>query len=269
MRIFERLVRKQEVSPILKSAIGPDQFAYKKGHNTTMALIKCQHFWLQRLDRDAAFVRAFSFDFSKAFDSVSHRIHFSKLASYDINLYIKNWIISFLCDRRQRVVVDGLVTSFLNVNRRVPQGTVLGPLLFSIMVNDIKPVSPQTLLIKYADDITASVPIATGPNLTDSSHCEVQNIKRWADKNLMTLNMKKTFEMVVKGKTTMPLPEPVHGIIRKSELKLLGVTVNEDPCNWDAQFENMLSKASSRLYILRVCKHYGFSLQELHCCLTV
>ena len=73
--------------------------------------------------------------------------------------YIKNWIISFLCDRRQRVVVDGLVTSFLNVNRGVPQGTVLGPLLFSIMVNDIKPVSPQTLLIKYADDITASVPV--------------------------------------------------------------------------------------------------------------
>lgn len=263
MRIFERLVCKQEVSPILKSAIGPDQFAYKKGHNTTMALIKCQHFWLERLDRDAAFVRAFSFDFSKAFDSVSHRILFSKLASYDINPYIKNWIISFLCDRRQRVVVDGLVTSFLNVNRGVPQGTVLGPLLFSIMVNDIKPVSPQTLLIKYADDITASVPVTTGPNLTDSSHYEVENIKRWADKNLMTLNMKKTFEMVVKGKTTMPLPEPVDGIIRKSELKLLGVTVNEDPCNWDVQFENMLSKASSRLYILRVCKYYGFSLQEL------
>lgn len=204
IRIFEPLLCKQELSPILKSAIGPDQFAYKKGHNTTMALIKYQHFWLERLDRDAAFVRAFSFDFSKASDSVYHRIFISKLASYDINPYIKNWIITFLCDRRQRVVVDGLVTSFLNVNRGVPEGTVLGPLLFSIMVNDIKPVSPQTLLIKYADDITASVPVTTAPNLTDSSHCEVENIKRWADKNLMTLNMKTTFEMVIKGKTTMP-----------------------------------------------------------------
>ena len=176
-----------------------------------VALIKCQHFWLERLDRDAAFVRAFLFEFSKAFDSVSHRILFSKLASNDINPYIKNWIISFLCDRRQRVVVDGLVTSFLNVNKGVPQGTVLGPLLFSIMVNDIKPVSPQTLLIKYADDITASVPATTGPNLTDSSYYEVENIKRWADQNLMTLNMKTTFEMVVKGKTTRPLRSRARG----------------------------------------------------------
>ena len=68
----------------------------------------------------------------------------------------------------QRVVVDGLVTSFLNVNRGAPQGTVLGPLLFSIMVNG-------SLLVKYADDITASVPVTTGPNLTDSSHCEEEN----------------------------------------------------------------------------------------------
>ena len=222
-----------------------------------MALIKCQHFWLEQLDRDADFVRAFSFDFSKAFDSASHHVLCKKIASYDINPYIKNWIMSFLWDRQQRVVVDGLVTSFLNINRGVPQGTVLGPLLFSmdnIMVNDIKPVISQTLLIKYADDITASVPVTIGFYHTDSSYQEVGNIN-----NQMKLNMKKTFEMVVKGKTKMPLPEPMDGIARKSELRLLGVTVNEDPCNWDTQFENMLSKASSRLYILRVC----YSVQEL------
>jgi len=69
--------------------------------------------------------------------------------------------------------------------------------------------------------------------------------------------------MVVKSITRMPLPESRDGIAKKSELKLLGVTVNEGPCNWDTQFENMLRKARSRLYILRVCKYYGYSLQEL------
>ena len=100
MRIFERLVCKQELSPILKSAIGPHQFAYKRGHNTTMALIKCQ------LDGNADFFRAFSFDFSEAFNSVSHSILCKKIVSYDINPYIKNWIMSFLYDRQQRVVVE-------------------------------------------------------------------------------------------------------------------------------------------------------------------
>ena len=59
VRILERLVCKQEQSSILKSAIGPDQFAYKEGHNTTMALIECQHFWLEQLDRDADIVSLF------------------------------------------------------------------------------------------------------------------------------------------------------------------------------------------------------------------
>ena len=134
MRIFERLVCKHELSPVLKNEVGSDQFAYMKGRCTSMALIKCQHHWLNWLDRDADFVRVLSFDFSKAFDSVFHRVLCDKLKSYDINPYIINWVISFLCDRQQRVVVYGAVTKFLNINRGVPQGTVLGPILFSIMV---------------------------------------------------------------------------------------------------------------------------------------
>ena len=79
----------------------------------------------------------------------------------------------------------------------------------------------------------------------------------------MKMNMKKTFEMIVKGKTQKPVPPPLEGICRKNELKLIGVTLNENPCNWDTQFENM-NQVSSRLYILRVCKYYGYSLHELN-----
>ena len=265
LRIFERLVCKQELSPVLRDEIGPDQFADMEGRSTSMALIKCQHHWLDWLDKDADFVRVLSFDFSKAFDSdsVSHRVLCDKLKSYDINPYIINWVISFLCDRQQRVVVDGVVTKFLNINRGVPQGTVLGPILFSIMVNDIKPVSSSSLLIQYADDITVGVPIKSSPGQIDSSHQEVCCIKLWADDNKMTLNFKKTFEMVVRGRTRKTPPGDIVGIVRKKELKLLGLTFNEDPCNWDTQFEHMLGKANSRLYILRVCKYFGYSLSEL------
>ena len=118
------------------------------------------------MDKDADFVKVYSFDFSKAFDLVSHQIVCNKLKSYNINPYVINWIINFLTDRKQRVVVDGVTTKFTEIGRGVPQGTVLGPVLFSIMVNDINAVNPETnLLIKYADDITLSIPI--GPNLPD------------------------------------------------------------------------------------------------------
>ena len=92
-----------------------------------MALIKCYHNWVKWLDEDADFVRVFSFDFSKAFDTVPHDIVCSKLVSLDINPYIINWIINFLGNRNQRVVVDGITTQFLSINRGVPQGSVLGP----------------------------------------------------------------------------------------------------------------------------------------------
>ena len=87
MRLFERVSVKQELSPVLGSAIGPDQFAYKEGCNTTLALLTCRHHWLNgAMD----FVRVFFFDFSKAFDSVPHAIVCNKLMSLKINPYVIN-----------------------------------------------------------------------------------------------------------------------------------------------------------------------------------
>ena len=125
-----------------------------------MALIECQHHWLGWLATEADFAKIYSFDFSKAFDSVSNEILHNELGSYNINQYVINWIISFLSNRKQRVVVDDVSTKFVDINRGVPQVTVLGPDLFSVMVNDIIAANPnKNLLLKYTGDITLSVPI--------------------------------------------------------------------------------------------------------------
>ena len=161
IRLFEKLILKFELFRILKSLIGPDQFAYKENSNTTMALMKSQHYWLKWLDGNANFVRVLSFDFSKAFDTVSHYILSDKLKATDINPYVISWILDFLSQRKQRVVVDGITTEFIDINRGVPQGTVLGPILLSLMVNDIQLADPKrNLLVKFADDITISIPVS-------------------------------------------------------------------------------------------------------------
>ena len=90
MRLFERVVLRCELSNVINNSIGSDQFASRKGLNTTIALVKCQHEWLRRLDSDADFICIFSFDFSKAFDSVPHDIVCRKLRNFEINPYIHN-----------------------------------------------------------------------------------------------------------------------------------------------------------------------------------
>ena len=114
MRLFERCVYQSELLHVSES-IDQDQFAYKKGLNSTMAVIKCQYKWLKWLDNDATYVRVFSFDFRKPFDNVPHDVLCLKLKSLSINPYIINWIINFLSNRQQRVVVDGIITNYVDI----------------------------------------------------------------------------------------------------------------------------------------------------------
>ena len=153
---------------------------------------KCQHHWLRWLDDDADFVRVLSFDFSKAFDAVSHKIVCEKLNSTNLYPYIINWIIIFLSNRKQRVVVDGKTTYYADINSGVPQGTILGPLLFSLMVNDIKLVDSNYKIVKHADDIIFSVPVRKN---SDTAPTELKNLVCWAANNRMSLNLSKTWEM--------------------------------------------------------------------------
>jgi hypothetical protein len=192
---------------------------------------------------------------------VSHKIAIDKLKSTGLNPYIINWVISFLSNRKQRVVVDGITTNYVHINRGVPQGTVLGPTLFSVMVNDIDVADPKNnLLVKYADDITVTGPVKNGK---DSILLEVNNIVDWANNNQMSLNLSKTWEMVIHSKTTKPMPQPIQDIERKESLKLLGITFQNTPTSWNIHIDNLLSKASSRLYIIRNCKAYGYPTEQL------
>ena len=217
--------------------------------------------WLKWLDEDADFIRVLSFDFSKAFDSVPHNVVTEKLKQTNLNPYIINWIINFLTNRKQRIVVDGFITEYANINRGVPQGTVIGPFLFSLMVEDIKPKQPETnKLIKFADDMTVSGPVRSNK---DSSMEEVKHIENWATRKRMTLNLSKTWEMLLSGGTSKPPPGPINGIKRKKWLKLLGITFEDDVCCWELQVDDLLSKAGSRMYILRVCKRYGYQKEHL------
>ena len=252
MRIFEKCIYKTEIAHSIRDTIDSDQFAYKECHNTIMALIKCQHLSLKWLENGARYVRVFSFVFKKVFDSVPHDILCNKLKNLPINPYIINWIVNFLECRHQRVKVDGIRTEYVSINRGVPQRTVLGSLLFSVMMNDIKTDSTQNELVKFADDLTLEVPVYDDE---DTPMTEVSNIAEWSERNRMQFNMKRTYEMVIRSKISTTLPAAIPNIHRKTWLKILGVNLENAPDKWDLHFDEMISRAAGRLYILRVCKY--------------
>ncbi|CAB4034531.1 PREDICTED: uncharacterized protein LOC107329134, partial [Paramuricea clavata] len=129
------------------------------------------------------------------------------------------------------------------------------------MVDDIKTADPSNALVKFADDLALGVP---GNESGDTSRSEAACLQDWAEENRMPLNLEKTYEMVVRRHTSVVLSELIPSLIkRKTWLKLLGVTLQDNPCNWDLHFEEMLKKASGRIYIMRVCKYYGLSIKQL------
>jgi len=129
------------------------------------------------------------------------------------------------------------------------------------MINDRKPVSSSSLLVKYADDITIS--IAVRKEDSNIAEPELISIMKWAEKNQMTLNLSKTWEMLVKSRSPKVPPAPLAIVDPKGQLKLVGVTFETDPMNRYTHIEHVLSKANSRLYILRVCKFYGYPGEQL------
>ena len=121
-------------------------------------------------------------DFQKAFDKVPHQRLIQKLNFYDIRGNILDWVTQWLTSRTQRVVVDGEVSEHVHVKSGVPQGTVLGPLMFLIYINDIADnISSETHIRLFADDCVLYRPIQSSSD-TDTLQMDLNSLTDWVTK---------------------------------------------------------------------------------------
>ena len=190
-------------------------------------------------------------DFQKAFDKVPHKRLIHKLEKYGIRGQLSNWIVSFLSDRSQIVVLNGINSDEVKVTSGVPQGSVLGPTLFTIFINDL-PNAVNSKVRLFADDCIVYRTIKGNEDVKALQN-DVDIMQQWANESLMSFHPEKCELLRVTNKRN-----PVKGTYRMDDhilkdvnnKKYLGVTL-QNKLNWNRHIQNICAKASSTLGVLR------------------
>ena len=171
-------------------------------------------------------------DLSKAFDKVPHSPLMDKLVALGVNIYLLKWLWDYLSNRSQYVVVNGSASNLVHVTSGVPQGSVLGPLLFLIYINDIADVSLTSgSLILYADDILLYRPIHSQHDFDLLQH-DIDALQTWCSRNVMTFNVSKCKYMIISRKPSPLQPLSILKIndtllAQVHKFKYLGVWLSE------------------------------------------
>ena len=153
--------------------------------------------WTETLDRGGS-VDLIYMDFQKAFDKVPHRRLMTKLRSYGITGMIYRWIDAFLTNRTQRVAVNGKFSKWIEVWTGIPQGSVLGPLLFVIFINDL-PDAVRSTVFLYADDTKIYREI-TNKDDSDTLQQDLNTLQKWSDTWLLKFPPKKCKTMSISSR---------------------------------------------------------------------
>ena len=168
-----------------------NQFGFKKYHSSYMALMIMMDEIIKALNDDDCVVGIF-LDFSKAFDTVNHDILLDNFCHYGVRDNALDWFRSYLSGRRQFATYNGVSSSTKTITCGVPQGSILGPLLFLLYINDLYNVCSTSVPLLYADDTNLFYKGKDIDTLVRGINFELGNISTWLKVNKLSLNVKKT-----------------------------------------------------------------------------
>ena len=252
-KVLERIIHNRLLNYLLSNnVLTLHQFGFRPGSSTQEALLYATNDWHHHMDHGLS-VASVSFDLSKAFNRVPHSQLISTLANIGVSGSLLACFRSYLSNRSQRVVLDGHSSTFHAITSGVPQGSILGPLLFSIYLNPLTNISlsRDSTLILYADDIVLYRPIATHSDV-ESLQADVDKVSNWVRDAGLSLNAQKSKVIVFSCKRVPPVVNILvcHNVIPVVESTcFLGVTISCD-LKWNTHIINTCAKARQQLGLL-------------------
>ena len=235
------------------------QYGFRKKHSTELAAVEMIDWITQELDKGNTPLNIF-LDLSKAFDTLDHEIMLYKLEHYGVTGPVLQLLRSYLSDCKQYVEFENVKSDSSNIKTGVPQGSILGPLLFGIYVNDISLASKIFTAIIYADDTSLSSTHNTFRcNTNVNINNELSKISEWLKINRLSLNTKKTkamiFHMPEKQVTTPTLEIDETSIEFVNNFNYLGITIDKH-MSWQDHINNIANKISKYIGIINKLKKY-------------
>ena len=258
-KIMERVVYNRLYKFITQnSLLTVCQYGFREDLSTELAILELQDRIANAIDYKLCCAGIF-LDLSKAFDTLDHAILLTKLQKCGVRGLALSWFQSYLCGRTQYVDYNGTKSDVHEITCGVPQGSILGPLLFLIYINDLPQISKIGSNILFADDTNI---LYTAPNYTtlrNTINKDLIIISAWFKLNKLSVNVSKTKCVVFHTRRSRP-PDDWHIILNDNiletvdQIKFLGVIFHKN-LSWEPHLHNVCNKISKSTAILAKVKH--------------